>query len=94
MPQGLQVFDASGNVVLDLGTSTGRFIGSVTTGSVGGSVTSAALATGTPFYTILLLSGADLGLKSPDVSFSGDTMTWTYSGATAINNAIILYGVM
>jgi hypothetical protein len=92
--QGLQIFDASGNLILDLGDATGRFLGSIDTGNVDGSTTNAALTSGTPFAVVLLKSGSTFGFKTPDVTFSGTTMSWTYDGATSKNDATILFGVV
>jgi hypothetical protein len=85
MAAGLQIFDASGAVVVDLSDRPGRILGaaSATTSSAtygnNGSVTDARLANGTPFYIITPFFGFfgdDFGY--PIVTFSGTTMSWNY----------------
>lgn len=98
--QGLEVYSASGTLVFGLTTKTGRIIDKAATGAANGSVTAAALASGTPFYYILPLENnwAALGFEDsikqpPSVSFSGTTMTWTYPGSGSKLDCLIYYGV-
>lgn len=92
MPQGLQVWDDQGRVLVDLSDWLGRLAGSASvTANTAGSVTNALIATGTPFFVwIPSAEEAVTGATSlPSVTFSGSTMSWTacpHSGA-------LIYGV-
>lgn len=91
MPAGFQAWDASGALIIDITTRTGFVIGSVAINlfNQSGSVTNAGFADGSPFYFIVAATG-ESG-RYPQVSFSGNTMTWTQS--TAANFAgTIFYG--
>lgn len=92
MPQGLQVWDDQGRLLVDLGDWLGRLAGSVSVGvSTAGSVTNALLTTGTPFF-IWIPSSAEppKGEQNvPIVTFSGATMSW--SGIA--DSGSIIYGV-
>lgn len=89
MSAGLQIFDASGNIVLDATYRVMRIIDSVYIGTslLSGSVTNALLAQG-GFVSFQpdktrgdgYLSG---GIIVPTFSISGSTLTWTYA---AMNN--------
>lgn len=92
MPAGLELYDASGNLIVGLSTRTGFIIDRVdiSTGNQSGNVTNAALANGTPFAFIT--AGLFQGNTYPNVSFSGTTMTWTPSGGGGFTGSIF-YGV-
>ncbi len=92
MAAGLQLWDSSGNLLLDTSTRTGFVLGRVDIISTNqnGSVTESAFGDGTPFYFVLM--SGNQGQTCPDISFSGTTMTW--SKATSSNfSGSIFYGV-
>lgn len=91
MPAGLQVFDASGNLVTNITDRIGRVLGTIETGTSNGSVTGVSgFSTGTPFKMCVTLSG--LGYYMPTVTISGTTLSWTFpSGGQS--ECIIVYGV-
>lgn len=74
-----------------IGDDVGCILGevAVTTG-VGGSVTDAILATGTPFWLLLTGSTQGSGATQKNVSFAGSTMTWDGNGPSGT----LVYGVM
>jgi len=92
MPQGLQVFDDQGRILVDLGDWLGRLAGSTAvTASAAGSVKNVLLQSGTPFFiwipaTEEAVTGATL---MPRVTFSGSTMSWT---SVPVSGTLI-YGV-
>ena len=93
MPQGLQIFDASGNTILDTNMKTGRVINVLTlTGSTNGSETNSALSTGTAFYMAVFLGGYSTFM--PIVSIVGNTISWTWPRTTlGANSYRLIYGV-
>lgn len=101
MAAGLQCFDASGNLVVDITSRLPRFVGSaVVDGSGNGSATNANLAAGTPWYVFQpsqLWGFINMDVSRPIFSLSGNTISWTYSpGAGAHNSRIpgtLFYGV-
>lgn len=93
MPQGLQIFDASGNVLLDTSTSIGRQTGS---GDIGdspysGTITVPGTSTGTNIWWV---ATADTGLGDPPtdidaiISTSSTQISWAAQGSRKI-----IYGV-
>jgi len=90
MPQGLQIWDTSGNLVFDTNTNAGRVLGNVTvTASTAGSATNAGLTTGRPFW-IFQVTTTQYFTKQPAISVSGTTISWDN---TAEENGYIVYGV-
>lgn len=90
MPQGLQIFDASGNVILDTNVKAGRVLGTATVAaSTAGSVTNAGLTTGTPFW-IYQASTTSYFARAPTISVSGSTLSWAADSDRA---GLIVYGV-
>jgi len=94
MPQGLQIWDASGNLILDTSSHIGRVLGVATlTGGTNGSVTDANFSTGTPFWH--LQPNATYPTKLPDITISGTTLNWNFqAGYTWSGMSFkLIYGV-
>jgi hypothetical protein len=96
MPQGLQVWDASGNIVMDTTTWCSQVLGSVALGSNhgAGSVVDANLALGRPFFFVQEADSA----KATDATGNANWMTVSVSGTTlnyaaGQNAAVIVYGI-
>jgi hypothetical protein len=99
MPQGLQVWDASGNIVIDTSYSIGRMFGVVTinSGNQSGSLVEAAFATGTPFFICVPNENASWSDgANPVVTISGNTLSWVrgknINGIEMDFNGAIRYG--
>lgn len=84
MPQGLQVFDASSNLIVDITDEiTSVIYTAVITGA--GSYTNAAFARGDIFYVVQPLQniGSVASLQTVTVNQATNTVSWsTPSGAT------------
>ncbi len=91
MTAGLQTFDASGNLVFDTGTRTGRVINVTTITGTSGSYSDAALANGTPFFFFATSSPAVA--KAVSISISGTTISWTIASSQSSNTFALAYGV-
>lgn len=90
MPQGLQIWDSSGNLVFDTNTAAGRVLGVTDiTASTSGSVTNAGLATGTAFCFFQTKSTSYF-TAVPSITLSGTTLSWDNGSGT---NAFLVYGV-
>lgn len=90
MPQGLQVFDSSGNIIFDTNTVAGRVLGITDiTATTSGSVTNSGFSTGTPFW-IFQPKTTSYFSKAPSVTISGTTLSWDTGAET---NFILVYGV-
>ena len=82
MGQGLQIWDASGNLIFDTPDRIGRIVGSVaTTAGVSGSVTFTIPTGCTPFWFSTTASQIN---GTPNISVSGGTISWSGGGATTI----------
>lgn len=80
MPQGMQIWDPSGKLVLDTAHRLTRMLGVFDTGVTDGSMNFPGFTTGTPFYIKLT---PDLGNAPPVVSISGTTLTWSFNNVDA-----------
>lgn len=100
----MQVFDNSGNTLIDTSTFVGNIVNSFTTSQTSGSITNSLLTTGTPFAFVSVApvgqsAGMDTGDVTPTwpkISFSGNRLSWTGgedSKATNIKPITIYYGV-
>jgi hypothetical protein len=79
MPAGLQVWDASGNLILDYTDRISRILGIVTiSGNVAGSVTSSGFSGLDPFWHCVPL--VSYPTYSPQFSFNAgtNTLSWTW----------------
>lgn len=93
MPQGVQVWDASGNLIIDITQRLGRVLGVATlTSPTDGSVTDAGFGTGTPFWACIpVATGRAL---VPDLSISGNTLSWDFlTGYSYAPTYRLIYGV-
>lgn len=89
MAQGLQVWDASGSLILDTSTRIGTVLGIRTT-SESGSLSDPALVKGRPFCVNTgLWNGRNIEFSS-----SGTTLTWTIDNVSSSSNSFtFFYGV-
>lgn len=108
MPAGLQVFDGSQNIFWDTAMFIGRTLGYSDIGTGSGQIVNNGFTQGIP-WAIPVLNGASLGqsdgayininlwLSAPNIWFSGNTLSWTRSGAYpegwAFPSCRIYYGV-
>ena len=93
MAHGLQVFDSSGNTIIDISTKVGNIVGTVNTGTTNGSVTDSKLSTGIPIY--ILYSLATYSAAQPVVTASGSTISWDWGSISSGGRVpcILIYGV-
>ncbi|SDL92717.1 hypothetical protein SAMN04488502_1011200 [Dendrosporobacter quercicolus] len=97
--QGLQCWDANGNLTLDLTDRLTRVLGEFKTGTVNGSITDANIANGTP-WILNLSMGRNIAEQEKifDILINGSTISWTFTNysssfpGTAISRKFI-YGV-
>lgn len=75
MAQGLQIFDASGNIVLDVTDRVFRVLSINAVGATDGSVTVPELTQGTPIVAITGSGGAG---RAPQATVTGTTVSWSY----------------
>lgn len=92
MAFGYEIFDQSGALLVSNLDNTGLILGgvSITSANQSGSVTNADLARGVPFYWFVPPTSVANG--TPDITFSGTTMSWTASGTTFVG--YIWYGIL
>lgn len=92
MPQGLQILDASGNVIIDGSRRLGRILNVVTlTGATDGNETNAGLAGGSPFWQVVFLGS--YATFMPTITVIGSTIYWAWDGRGAGNSYRLVYGV-
>jgi|694.fasta_scaffold00761_45 hypothetical protein len=96
MPQGLQIWDASGNLIFDTSSSIGRQTGAQTVGPSpsSGTITVPGYDTGA---TVWYIAPFSMTLGDPPTILDFDTVTYTVSGANiswqAFDAIRIIYGV-
>lgn len=98
MPAGIQCFDSSGNLVVDITARLSRYSGS---SSVSGSAGAVSVAgTGTiwfAFQPTLIWGFINMDVTRPIFTVSGTTLSWSYSAPATGNNTkvtgTVFYGV-
>lgn len=91
--QGLQCWDASGQLVLDVTDRLTRVLGEFDTGTANGSLTNDGLRGGTPWYNISHPNSGELINLVPLVVWIGDnTLIWTFSRDNPVS-LHVMYGV-
>lgn len=91
MGSGYQIFDASGNVLVDTSDNVGKGLGYLTITSASGSATVSALAGRRIFFVIDQVAGTG-GSTEVTVDSNG-TFTWNWRGIGPFTNCIVIYGV-
>lgn len=94
MSFGMVVKNASGVTIIDENSKLARVLGTVYVPQTNGSLTDAGFATGVPFGAVVVadtLFGSKPG--APTVTFSGNTMSWSYPYSSMKSNVYIIYGV-
>lgn len=96
MATALKVWDASGNLILDVTDRITRILGYTTLpASSSNALTDAGFSTGTPFFIAIRSNGTGTAFNGAavavDISFSGNTMY--YSTSQSVADFIIVYGV-
>ncbi|SFM09004.1 hypothetical protein [Pelosinus propionicus] len=91
--QGLQCWDANGNLILDVTDRLTRVLGQFETGTTSGSITDNSLTTGTPWMISHRKPTAIADHKAQCVvTFSGKVLSWSFGTGVAISHKIT-YGV-
>jgi len=97
MPQGLQTWDASGNLLVDIQDRLTRFLGTIAiSAGASGTVTDDGFLTGTPFCIALRTNAGSPSFLNntmvpPTISFAGNVMT--YNAASPSGDHRLIYGV-
>lgn len=84
MPQGLEVYDASGALVFGTGYRGYRVLTVIAAGGIDGSQTVAALSGQTAAVEVL---PADTDKDQPIPSVTGATVSWAYGTRTGLKDA-------
>lgn len=96
MAQGLQCWDANGNLTLDLTDRLTRVLGQFETGTTDGSITNEDLATGEPWFFCMSdnLVSSNYEKDPLTVTVNNTTISWAfdYIGADRVNKKF-MYGV-
>jgi len=96
MPAGLQIFDASGNLIADHTTSYGRYIGMFNTKDYpGNSFTDSRLADGRPWF-VKMFDHNDLTATTScpvNITVSGTTISWTIKNPGSRKDCFIFWGL-
>lgn len=102
MPQGLQVFDESGNCVLDITDRITKYCGSFKVNGTSGSLTNEILREGELWYVFKDITEpkdskpkiSNIVYVGPVIEKRGNRLTWTYSNPPdQCLHGTILYGV-
>jgi hypothetical protein len=88
MAYGLQIFDSSGNKMLDVNDSLTKTIATFVTSTSNGSAVYSELAGGRPWVAAYRLpSSSATQYGAALVSVSGTTVSWTFGGLPSGNRA-------
>ncbi|WP_312516252.1 hypothetical protein [Anaerospora sp.] len=96
---GLQVFNSSGDLILDVTDRFTRVLGEFDTGYVNGSIEDINLLEGIPWCYCYIPSQTGINQRRPiSITFSGSTLTWNFDDARkSQTNTVsfkVIYGVM
>ena len=92
MPQGIQIFNSSGNLIFDLANNTTYILGTGNTNAQDGSISDAKITART--WVIILSCPADGSI--PYFSVTQGRLSWQYLSATespSPKNVTFMYGV-
>lgn len=97
MPQGLQLFNASGQMILDLTSDTFNILGSFDTTTANGSFTVPETITSPDILDVFTV-GLNGFLANPNISISGNVISWSFDNISYIPTASrslnrVYYGV-
>ena len=95
MTYGIQMWDNSGNEILNISDSLTKFVAAFSAGPGNGSTSFPALSGLRPWFTAYRLSNVASQYYIPVVSISGTTVSWNYTGGNPGNDApvFIIVGV-
>lgn len=83
MPVGLQVFDANGNLEVDLTTRLTRIVGYISTTTTDGYLT-VSIPSNTTLFVCVIPHQLGSGYRPPDVKLENNsTIRWAYHGNTS-----------
>lgn len=90
MAAGMQVWNAAGDLIIDLTTSLPRLLGIISVSGTSGSHSDADLARGEPWFFVI---GQSDPFLRPNISFTGTTLNWAVPTGVGSFSGDILYGV-
>ena len=96
MPQGIQIFNSSGNLIFDLSKSTTYMLGSGQTGTSNGSLSNSRIVAG---RTWVIVTSAPDNALIPNFTVSNGSISWSFnttastSYGAVISNLSFIYGV-
>lgn len=98
MSQGLQVWDAAGNLVLDVTNRLTRIIGTVYSGESDGSIQVPEFATGDAWVCVQQANSFNSigdATRLIKTTISGTTLSWAFVGPTdwPIQGGTLIYGL-
>lgn len=94
--QGMQVFDANGNRIVDITDRLQKILGVVSISTQSGSIKNELLKNGDPWYFFLDADNSGFGMSDnpvsvPSVTINGDTLSWDFK--QGVVNCKLMYGV-
>ena len=93
MPQGLQIFNAGGDLILDVTDRLTRVLGEFETGTKDGRIIDNALTTGEPWFIAIGIDAYfTYGEMGCAITINENILSWTFSPGSRGNKKII-YGV-
>ena len=92
MPQGLQIWDASGNKLVDVTSRFTRYLGQFQTGTSDGTYYDDNLLLGTAWYIVTTTYGLD-SMGALELTATGNHISWSFGSTISKKNQIITYGV-
>lgn len=88
----LEIYSPTGQLLVGSGTSVGTILGQFMTGTTSGSITNPNLSNGSPIIFYALPTASTSWYTLPTFTFSGNTLSWSFTNGTGINCRVI-YGV-
>lgn len=95
MAYGFEIYDSSGNLLINLSKRVPRVLGTISSGTTNGSYADARLAGGIPFFVTtsqLNSTGGGAYFNYPSVSITSSGLSWTFTGFGTNLAVTIVYG--
>lgn len=92
MAYGFEIYDASGNLIINLSKRVPRFLGTFTTGTTASSMTDARLSSGLPWFHVLYTTGS----YSPSFTINATGFSWSWNSFVTSRSlqgsSVVAYG--
>ena len=95
MAYGFEIYDSSGNLLINLSKRVPRVLGIISSGTSNGSYSDARLSGGIPFFVTtsqLSSTGGGVDFNYPSITITSSGLSWTFGEFRTKQSVTIVYG--